>query len=96
MRSGNADHPYDVGRNAENLTLSVMEHAKWDNTKGNGSAPYKSDHFLHPEVTRLNAEVEIVKEKLRQCELDREHVVSQLDETVRTVQVGKILQTWNP
>ena len=59
----------------EHSVKPVIEHVKWYNQEDN------------QEVTLLETEVKILKEKLKQCELDRELVLSQLSQAAQTLQV---------
>ena len=71
--SGNSELTSTMRNDGEHSVRSkpVIEHVKWYNQ----------------EVAPLETEVKILKEKLKQCELDRELVLSQLSQAAQTLQV---------
>ena len=87
--SGNSELASTTQTGGEDLVaLPVTEHTKWHEGKGNSTA---SCNRLgdNQEVGPLQAEVQMLKEKLKQSELDREFVLSQLSQTVQNLQVPK-------
>ena len=75
--SGNSELTSTMRNDGEHSVRSkpVIEHVKWYNQGDN------------QEVAPLEIEVKILKEKLKQCELDRELVLSQLSQAAQTLQV---------
>ena len=72
---GNSELTSTMRNDGEHSVKPVIEHVKWYNQEDN------------QEVTLLETEVKILKEKLKQCELDRELVLSQLSQAAQTLQV---------
>ena len=73
--SGNSELTSTMRNDGEHSVKPVIEYVKWYNQEDN------------QEVAPLETEVKILKEKLKQCELDRELVLSQLSQAAQTLQV---------
>ena len=73
---GNSELTSSTRNDGEHSDKPVIEHFKWYNQEDN------------QEVAPLETEVKILKEKLKQCELDRELVLSQLSQAAQTLQVS--------